>query len=52
MKRTTILEYATPSVEVCSVEAEKGFFVSQNPGWNYGEAGNAGTIENGGSYEL
>ncbi len=52
MKRTTIMEYTAPMVEVCSVEAERGFFVSQNPGLNYGEAGNAGAIENGGSYEL
>ena len=52
MQRTTIMEYTTPMVEVCSVKAERGFFVSQNPGLNYGEAGNAGAIENGGSYEL
>jgi hypothetical protein len=32
MKRTTILEYATPSVEVCSVEAEKGYSASLNTG--------------------
>lgn len=52
MKRTTIMEYTAPMVEVCSVAAERGFFVSQNPGLNYGEAGNAGAIENGNSYEL
>ena len=52
MKRTTILEYATPAVEVLSVKAEKGFFVSQNTDLTYGEAGAAGAIENGGSYEL
>lgn len=52
MKRTTILEYATPAVEVLSVKAEKGFFVSQNTDLTYGDAGAAGTIENGGSYEL
>ena len=52
MKRTTIMEYATPTMEVCSVKAEKGFFVSQNIDLTYGEAGAAGAIENGNSYEL
>jgi hypothetical protein len=52
MKRTTIKEYTTPEVELCSVEVEKGFFVSSNPDLTYGEAGEAGAIENGGSYEL
>jgi hypothetical protein len=53
MKRTTIKEYTTPKMEVCSVAAEKGFFVSQNTDLNYGGAGAAGgTLENGGSYEL
>ena len=52
MKRTTIAEYSTPNVEVLSVEVEKGFFVSQNPELTYGNAGAAGTIENGDSYEL
>ena len=56
MKRTTkILRgggYTAPEMEVLSVEAEKGFFVSQNPGLNYGDAGAAGAIENGNSYEL
>jgi hypothetical protein len=46
------MEYFTPSVEVLSVEVEKGFFVSQNTDLNYGDAGAAGAIENGGSYEL
>ena len=52
MKRTTMKEYFTPEVEVCSVKVEKGFFVSQNPDLHYGGAGAAGTIENGDSYEL
>lgn len=52
MKRTTIMEYATPTMEVCSVKAEKGFFVSQNIDLTYGEAGAAGAIENGNSYEF
>ena len=52
MKRTTIAEYFTPSVEVLSVEVEKGFFVSQNPDLTYGEEGAAGAIVNGNSYEL
>ena len=52
MKRTTMKEYLTPMVEVCSVKVEKGFFVSQNTDLNYGDAGSAGTIVNGGSYEL
>lgn len=44
--------YAAPTVEVCFVKAEAGFFVSQNPDLTYGEAGAAGAIENGNSYEL
>ena len=52
MKRTTMMEYTTPKMEVCSVNVEKGFFVSQNTDLNYGDAGSAGTIVNGGSYEL
>ena len=52
MKRTTMMEYTTPMVEVCSVKAEKGFFVSQNIDLTYGDAGAAGTIEDGNSYEL
>ena len=52
MKRTTMKEYTTPTAEVCSVKVEKGFFVSQNTDLTYGGAGSAGTIENGGSYEL
>ena len=52
MKRTTMKEYTTPTAEVCSVKVEKGFFVSQNTDLNYGGAGAAGTLENGGSYEL
>lgn len=52
MKRTTILEYTTPKMELCSVKVEKGFFVSQNTDLTYGDAGAAGAIENGGSYEL
>ena len=39
-------------MELCSVKVEKGFFVSQNTDLTYGDAGAAGTIENGGSYEL
>lgn len=46
------MEYTAPMLEVCSVKAERGFFVSQNPDLTYGDAGNAGAIENGGSYEL
>lgn len=52
MKRTAFEEYKAPNVDVCSVKAEAGFFVSQNPDLNYGSAGNAGAIENGESYEL
>ena len=52
MKRTTMKEYTTPAMEVLSVEVEKGFFVSQNIDLTYGDAGAAGTIENGDSYEL
>ena len=52
MKRTFMKEYSAPTAEVCSVEVEKGFFVSQNTDLNYGGIGSAGTIENGGSYEL
>ena len=51
MKRLTFKEYATPSVEVLSVEVEKGFIVS-NPDWQYGGQGAAGTITEGESYEL
>ena len=40
MKRLTFKEYATPSVEVLSVEVEKGFIVS-NPDWQYGGQGAA-----------
>ena len=52
MKRTFMKEYSAPTMEVCSVKVEKGFFVSQNTDLNYGDAGSAGTIVNGGSYEL
>ena len=52
MKRTFVKEYTTPKMELCSVKVEKGFFVSQNTDLNYGDAGSAGTIVNGGSYEL
>lgn len=52
MKRTTMKEYTTPKMKLCSVKVEKGFFVSSNTDLNYGGAGNAGTVENGGSYEL
>lgn len=55
MKRlTNTLEggYVTPEMEVCSVKAEQGFFVSQNPDLTYGDAGNAGAIGDGNSYEL
>ncbi len=52
MKRTTMKEYLTPEMEILSVNAEQGFFVSQNTDLNYGGAGAAGTLENGGSYEL
>lgn len=45
-------EYMIPIADVYSVKAENGFAVSQNPDLNYGEAGGAGTIENGNSYEL
>ncbi len=51
MKRLTFKEYTTPSVEVLSVEVEKGFIVS-NPDWKYGDQGAAGTIEDGNSYDL
>ena len=44
--------YSSPKIMTCSVEIEKGFLVSQNPDLNYGDAGAAGTIENGNSYEL
>ena len=50
MKRLTFKEYATPSVEVLSVEVEKGFIVS--PDWQYGGQGAAGTITEGESYDL
>ncbi|MBR6655131.1 MAG: hypothetical protein IKL20_00810 [Alistipes sp.] len=52
MKRTTVAEYITPSVEVLSVKVEAGFFVSQNPDLTYGGAGEAGAIGDGNSYEL
>ena len=39
-------------MKLCSVKVEKGFFVSSNTDLNSGGAGNAGTVENGGSYEL
>lgn len=55
MKNTTKLlegSYAAPEIHAYSVEVESGFVVSQNPGLSYGDAGNAGTIENGNSYEL
>lgn len=52
MKRTTIMEYTTPKMELCSVEVEKGFFVSSNPDFTYGGAGEAGAIGDGNSYEL
>lgn len=55
MKYTNYLrggEYAAPTVESYSVKAEAGFFVSQNPDLNYGDAGAAGTIGEGNSYEL
>ena len=44
--------YAAPELDVCSVKAEMGFFVSQNIDLTYGEAGAAGAIENGNSYEF
>ena len=52
MKRTTMKEYTTPKMELCSVKVEKGFFVSQNPDLTYGGAGEAGAIGDGNSYEL
>ena len=52
MKNLAGGSYAAPTVEVCFVKAEAGFFVSQNDALNYGEAGAAGAIENGNSYEL
>jgi len=44
--------HVTPEMEVCSVKAEQGFFVSQNPDLTYGGAGEAGAIGDGNSYEL
>ena len=52
MKRTTMKEYTTPKMELCSVKVEKGFFVSQNTDLTYGEGGAAGAIGDGNSYEL
>ena len=53
MKRTFMKEYSAPTMEVCSVKVENGFFVSQNTDLNYGDAGAAGgTLGNGGTYEL
>ena len=52
MKNLAGVGYAAPTVEVCFVKAEAGFFVSQNPELTYGEAGAAGAIGNGGEYEL
>lgn len=52
MKRRVVKEYIVPTAEIYSVKAEIGFAVSQNPNLNYGDAGEAGTIENGNSYEL
>lgn len=45
-------EYTAPAMEFYSVKAEAGFFVSQNPDLKYGDAGAAGTIGEGNSYEL
>ena len=52
MRTNNFMEYTTPEVNVCSVKVEAGFFVSQNPDLTYGDAGAAGAIENGNSYEL
>ena len=52
MRTNNFMEYTTPEVDVCSVNVEAGFFVSQNPDLTYGDAGAAGAIENGNSYEL
>ncbi len=52
MKRKPVKEYMIPTAEIYSVKVEVGFVVSQNPDLNYGDAGAAGTIENGNSYEL
>ena len=45
-------EYIAPTIDAYSVKAERGFFVSQNPGFTYGSEGAAGSLENGNSYEL
>ena len=52
LKNLAVRGYVAPTVEVCFVKAEAGFFVSQNDALNYGEAGAAGTIGNGSEYEL
>ena len=56
MKNTTLFfvgkSYSAPTIDTYSVKAEKGFFVSQNPGLSYGSEGAAGSLENGNSYEL
>ena len=52
MRTNNFMEYTAPEVNVCSVKVEAGFFVSQNPDLTYGDAGAAGAIENGNSYEL
>lgn len=44
--------YTTPDIEIHSVAAEQGFFVSNNPDLDYGGAGAAGEIGDGGKYEL
>lgn len=48
MKRTTITEYITPSLDVCLVEAESGYTASLQ----YGDPGAAGKIENGDCWYL
>ena len=56
MKKLTNLlgggSYTTPDIEIHSVTAEQGFFVSNNPDLDYGGAGAAGEIGDGGNYEL
>ncbi len=52
IKSKKMKSYSPPQIITCSVEIEKGFLVSQNPDLDYGNAGAAGTIENGNSYEL
>ena len=44
--------YVAPAIDLCVVSAERGFFVSANSDLTYGGAGEAGTIEDGKSYEL